>query len=359
MGYAAGLRTPQGRASVRDLVFRHGWNTMAYQILNPGIDHWFAPGLDAVVGYVRSGNVWVAAGAPICPTEHLAEAAAAFETAATQQNCRICYFGAQERLADLLTMEGPLARLLLGAQPVWHPAGWPDILAHKASLRAQISRARNKGVTVVHWPGDLAANHPALRGCLDEWLANRGLPPMRFLVEPDTLDSALDRRVLVARRGDAVLAYLVATPIPRRNGWLIEQIVRGHAAPNGTAELLIDAAMRSLADEGASYLTLGLSPLSQHAHGVESAQWPWMRLLLAWARIHGKRFYNFTGLDAFKAKLQPDTWEPVYLLSHERHTSLRTLYAVAGAFGGASPPLFLGHALFRAAAQELRWAMQR
>lgn len=350
---------PPGPAQVRALLRRYGWNTMACQILTPGIAHWFAPAGEAVVGYVAAGRTWVAAGAPVCPPEALAATAADFEAAAAQRGRRVCYFGAQERLVTALGEQGPRAQLRLGAQPVWDPHGWPEILAHKASLRAQLARARNKGVTVTSWSPDRAAQEPALRRCLDEWLATRGLPPMRFLVAPDTLAAPHDHRVLVAQRDGAVVAYLVATPIPQRNGWLIEQIVRGRAAPNGTAELLIDAAMHSLAASGSTYVTLGLAPLAAHGAGSESPQPLLTRALLAWTRAHTRRFYNFAGLDAFKAKLQPDHWEPVYALSRERQTSLRTLYAIAGAFGGTAPPLFLSRALLRAVAQELRWARGR
>jgi phosphatidylglycerol lysyltransferase len=340
------------------LLRRYGWNTMACQILTPGITHWFAPSGDAVVGYVPTGRTWVVAGAPVCPPEQLAATAAAFATAASQQQRRVCYFGSQERLATALAGHGPQARLLLGAQPVWNPHGWPDILARKASLRAQIARARNKSVTITSVATDLTAHMPALRRCLAEWLATCGLPPMHFLVMPDTLTTPHERRVLIAQRGDQIIAYLVITPIPQRNGWLIEQIVRGQQAPNGTAELLIDAAMRQLAAAGATYVTLGLAPLSSHA--IDRERPPILiRTLLAWVRAHGNRFYNFAGLDAFKAKLQPDDWEPVYMLSAEQQTSLRTLYAITEAFCGSPPPVFLSYALMRALVQELRWVRDR
>ncbi|NTU82184.1 MAG: DUF2156 domain-containing protein [Chloroflexales bacterium] len=205
---------PPGPAQVRALLRRYGWNTMACQILTPGIAHWFAPAGEAVVGYVAAGRTWVAAGAPICPPEGLADTAAAFESTAARHGRRVCYFGAQERLVTALAGQEPRAQLRLGAQPVWDPHGWPQILAHKASLRAQLSRARNKDVTVTSWSPDRAAQEPALRRCLDEWLATRGLPPMRFLVAPDTLAAPHDHRVLVAQRDATVLAYLVATPIP-------------------------------------------------------------------------------------------------------------------------------------------------
>jgi phosphatidylglycerol lysyltransferase len=340
-------------------VLRYGWNTLSYQILNPGIAHWFLPGGDGVVGYVPAGRTWVAAGAPICAPALLAETAEAFEVAAARLGRRVCYFGSQERLAEALVARGPLARLLVGAQPAWEPAGWAEIVVGKPSLRAQLARARNKRVVVEDWPATAAAGSPAVRRCLSEWLATRGLPSLHFLVEPETLAAPEDHRVFVALRGGAVVAYLVATPIPQRGGWLLEQIVRGSGAPNGTAELLIDAAMRACAAEGGRYVTLGLAPLSKHVPEQAPAPPIHLRWLLAWMRAHGQRFYNFAGLDAFKAKLQPHSWEPVYLLSRERTTSLRTLYAVTAAFGGAPPPLFLGHALARAAAQELRWAGRR
>ena len=38
----------------RELILAYGWNATAYQILNPGIEHWLPPdGRDCVVGFVR------------------------------------------------------------------------------------------------------------------------------------------------------------------------------------------------------------------------------------------------------------------------------------------------------------------
>ena len=343
----------------RDLVLRYGWNAMAYQILNPGMRLWFAPDGDAVVGYVAAGGYWVVAGAPVCATERLLEVGLAFGEAARRQGRRVCYFGAQERLAAALARHGPLARLLLGAQPVWQPARWPEIVASKASLRAQVARARNKQVRVSAWPSAEAAHHPALEACLRAWLETRGLPPMHFLIEWDTLAQLEDRRVLVAEHGGQVLGFLLASPVPLRGGWLIEQLIRAPGAPNGTVELLLDTAMRTMAQEGAGYVTLGLAPLSQQAGIGQGPQPALVRLLLWWAYAHGRRFYNFEGLDRFKAKFLPEGWEPIYAIAPEPRTSLRMLFAVAGAFGGESPLRFIPRALLRALRQELAWGRER
>jgi phosphatidylglycerol lysyltransferase len=207
-------------------------------------------------------------------------------------------------------------------------------------------------------PAD-ATRDPALRRVLDEWLATRGLPPMHFLVEPETLSRLFDRRIFVATsRAREVVAFLIASPAPARKGWLIEQFVRGWKAPNGTVELLLDTAMCTFAAEGYEYVTLGLAPLSRHGTPRETNPL-WLRVLLGWVRAHGRRFYNFEGLDTFKAKFQPERWEPVYAIVNEHKFSPRTLYAIAAAFSGRSPISTILGALWRALRYELRWLRRR
>jgi phosphatidylglycerol lysyltransferase len=345
--------------AVRRLVIENGHAVTAWQILNPGIEHWLAPAGDAVVGYVVSGGYRVVAAAPICPAERLVAVVAEFEEDARRRGLRTCYFAANERLAQALAERGPYDRILLGAQPMWHPAAWPQILAGKASLRAQLSRARNKEVRVAAWPPQQAQGHPELQRCLDEWLKTRGLPSLHFLVEPDTLDTLEDRRIYVAERKGQAVGFLVASPIPKRKGWLIEQIIRGKKAPNGTAELMLDAAFCDLAAGGAELVSLGLSPLSKRAGIVQENQPFWIKLMLGWMRAHGRRFYNFDGLDAFKAKFLPQSWEPVWAITSERRISPRTLWAITGAFADGSPVVMVARALARAAQRELAWLRQR
>ncbi|MGH9853439.1 MAG: phosphatidylglycerol lysyltransferase domain-containing protein [Blastocatellia bacterium] len=342
---------------VRKLVKAFGWNATAYQIINPGISHWFSAVGDAVIGYVEHHRVRVVAGAPVCAGERLAEVVAEFERDAAHGKIRVCYFGAEARLESCLAGSPRHSRLWLGAQPSWRPQGWAGIFARQASLRAQLNRARNKAVTVSEWPVERASGHPELRRCLSEWLATRGLPPMHFLVEPQTLERLYDRRVFVAERRGAVIGFLVSSPVPLRNGWLIEQIVRGAGAVNGANELLVDAAVRAAADSGSDYITLGLSPLSNRGVASSDSNPLWLRWLLAWARAHGQRFYNFEGLDTFKAKFQPERWEPVYAIANEPQFSPAMLYAIAAAFTAGRPVGAVAHALWRAISQEAKWLM--
>ncbi|HJR08137.1 MAG TPA: DUF2156 domain-containing protein [Pyrinomonadaceae bacterium] len=349
--------TPQDRA--RELVLRYGWNATAYQIVNPGIRQWFSRAGDAVVGYVTRWGVRIVAGAPVCHAARLADVAAEFESDAARHKERVCYFCAEARLEAIYRGNAGYSMVLLGSQPVWNPKQWTAIVKAKKSLRAQLNRARNKGVAVAEWPAARAQNNVELRRCLEEWLATRGLPPLHFLVEPETLARLADRRTFVGALGDEVVGFLIASPVPERQGWLVEQNVRGHGAPNGTTELLLDAAVRTLAAEGAEYLTLGLAPLSEKAC-VPAKQNPfWLRTLLGWVRAHGRRFYNFEGLEAFKTKFQPERWEPVYAIANERTFSPVTLYAVAAAFSDGSPVMLLPRALIKAAGAELKWFFEK
>ena len=321
----------------RQLVRLHGADAVACQILNPGIDYWFSAANDAVVGFVRRHKVRVAAGSPICPASRLAEVALEFERDAAAAGERVCYFGAETPFAEHYRNRLTHSSILLGAQPAWHPERWAANVACHASLRAQLNRARNKAVTVAEWTAARARGDAALALCLRQWLATRRMAPLHFLVEPETLDRLFERRIFVAQRGTEVVGFVVAAPIPQRHGWLFEQVVRGSGAPNGTAELMIDAGMRALAADHFDYATLGLAPLSRRS-GVAARGHPfWLRAVLAGVRSHGRRFYDFEGIDAFKAKFRPERWEPVYAICNEPRFSPVTLYAIAAAFTGGSP----------------------
>ena len=346
--------------AARRLVLEHGWNSTCYQILNPGIRHWFSQAGDAVVGYVPRHKTLVVAGAPVCRPERLAAVASEFEAQARSAGHRVCYVCAEERLDAIYKNSPRHARIVLGAQPVWDPARWEALAQLRRTVRQQLNRARNKGVHVEPVaPGD-ALHDAELRACVHDWLAARPLPPLHFLVEPFALDGVLDDRlILVARHARKAVAILVASPVPARGGYLIEQIARSTVAPNGTTELLIDHAMRSIAAQGRRYATLGLVALADELPGEMSRNPWWMRRLMALARAHANRFYNFRGLLQFRRKLGPERWEGVYAIVNEPAFTPAAFYDLGGAFSGISPALDLAIGVEKAARQEIKWMAQR
>jgi phosphatidylglycerol lysyltransferase len=257
-------------------------------------------------------------------------------------------------MRELLAGSPEHSAIAMGAQPVWNPAEWPEIVRSRRSLRAQLSRSLNKGVRIE----SLApADDAEIRQTLLEWLQSRRLPPMHFLVEPEVLAGVVDDRILlVARRERSIVAFLVASPVTARNGFLIEELARSPRAPNGTSELLIDAAMNRFAEAGCTYATMGLVALAQ---GTTSGNPLWLRGLMHIARAHANRFYNFRGLERFRAKMHPANWEKLYAISNERRFSPQALYAVGGAFSGISPVRAIGIGLLKGAREEFKTLVRK
>lgn len=341
----------------RDLVMTWGRNATAYQILNPGIDHWYSSQTDAVTGYVTRGNWVLVAGEPICEPARLREVTMEFEAFARGHGRRVCYVLAAEGLRQTLADSLHHSAIAIGAQPVWIPTEWLDNMHNRKSFRAQLHRSLNKAVEVKEEEPADAHGDAGIRHVLAEWLSSRHLPPMHFLVEPDVLSGVVrDRLLFVARRRGEVQAFLVASPVVGYNGYLIEEIARSPHAPNGTTELLIDRAMQRFAELGCDYATMGLVAL---ASGTTAMNPFWLRTLMSVARAHANRFYNFRGLEAFRAKMYPRAWERLYAISNERAFSPLALYAMGGAFSGISPMRAIGLAAVKGVREELRRVRRR
>ena len=309
------------RDRVLALVRRHGWNATSFQVVEPGYAYFFLDD-DACVAYVDTGRAWVAAGAPLAEDARLAATTAAFVSAARARGRRACLFATEERFVRGV----PLASLLIGEQPVWDPSAWDATLRGSASLREQLRRARAKGVAVrAVAPGEPAAasaiSSAEVVALVERWQRRRELAPMSFLARVEPLALLPDHRLFLAELEGALVGLLSIAPVWGRGGWLFQNLVRAPGAPNGTTEALVDCAMRAAAAEGRTFVTLGLAPLAGRVP-------PPLRL----ARRAGRRLYDFEGLRAFKAKLRPARWDPVYLSFPRDSGPVRAIVDVLAAF---------------------------
>ncbi|MFP2910170.1 phosphatidylglycerol lysyltransferase domain-containing protein, partial [Pyxidicoccus sp. 3LFB2] len=239
------------RARVLELLRRYGWNATSFQVLQPGFGYWFDPAGDACVAYVDTGGAWVAAGAPIAPPERFPAVVAGFQEAARAAGRRVCFFATEPRFTQL----APMQALPVGEQPVWDPSHWDEVVRSSRSLREQLRRARSRGVTVSEVPASVLEDpeHPtrqALDGLKSRWLASRRMAPMGFLVQLRPYAFARERRAFAAEVQGRVVGLLAVSPVYAREGWFLQDLLRDPEAPNGTAEALVDAAMRAASAEG-------------------------------------------------------------------------------------------------------------
>ena len=354
---------------VLSILRAHGTHATSFQILEPGYEYWFdpdptipAPG--AVVAYQRGGRYRVAAGVPLAPPAQVAAVAARFVEHARAAGERVLFFSADEPFVrELGALEGgpPIDVVPVGEQPVWDPARYDTAGPTRRTLRAQLHRARNKGVRVravaadeLHdAPGPLRAE---IESVLDRWLAGRRMGVMRFLVDLEPWHLPEERRYYVAEHDDRAVGFLAAIPIYQLDGWFFEDVIRAPDAPNGTVELLVDAAMRDAAARGDRYVTLGLAPLA----GIPRGPGPHrvMRAALGWCYDRLGALYAFDGVRAFKARFRPDGWEAQFLVQSPAPLGIGGFQAVLRAFAGGGLLAFGAETFVRAAGRvpQRAWA---
>lgn len=337
---AAGSASANEAASRRalEILQAHGRHATSFQTLEPGFELHFDSEADAFVAFFDTGSAWVVAGAPIAGGTELANVTRRFVAAARAAKRRVTFFAAERSFVEAM----PSLRVLrVGEQPVYRPADWQRTLEGSRSLREQLRRARAKGVRVRLVDSRAVNDEEAPeRKAIDEltrrWLGTRQMAPMGFLVKVHLFRHVGERRFFVAERNGRVVGLLALVPIYARRGWFFEDLLRDPLAPNGTTELLIDAAMRQIAKEGAAIATLGLAPLAG----------PVAMPLMA-ARRAGRGFYDFEGVEAFKRKLRPHSWEPIFVAYPKSGSALVAIYDSLRAFADGGLTVFGVRTLMR------------
>src|SRR5204862_6678943 len=108
---------------------------------------------------------------------------------------------------------------------------------------------------------------------------------------------------------------LAASPIPARDGWYLEDVLRSADAPDGTSEILVFETLRVLAAEGYSLATLGTVPLSDIGRDELTSNGYLFGHILGLTRKNLKPIYNIEGLRCFKSKFVPSWWESEYVVA--------------------------------------------
>ena len=265
----------------------------------------------------------------------------------------MCWFGVGTTFKDGLCADGGHSAILIGSHPVWNPKNWRKKTLGHASLRTQIMRAAKKGVEITE-----ATTATGLEDCQREWLGRLAIAPLKFLNEPVDFENTEGRQFFVAMQRGKVVGYLVACPIPATGGRLVEEVARRPDAPNGTTEALIAHAMEAFAKESIESVTLGLAPLSRLGAPKEPLAKGAVGIALRWIRLLGRRFYNFEGIESFKAKMRPDEWVPVYAVVRGEWR-LRHIGAIVEAFTGERPMRAATRFTWTAFCQELRWIFKK
>ncbi len=248
-------------------------------------------------------------GDPIGPPEFWAAAIIDFE----KNLSRTIWFGASEALSNLTIRQLAHIRIPIGFQTVLDPVDWEGIKSNNGPMRYQIGRSARKNIKIrAARPSDF----PEIHRCLVKWQASKSPFKLYFMTDPDIALHPDHRTVWLAEQNGQLQGYLIASPIPKKKGWLLEQWVRKPTAPNGVIEQLVDHAITQLGHDGARYITMGLCPLTPSPELslsiAERGQFTLGRLATSW-------FYKSYSLTRFKLKFGFPIHEPIYAsFSHLR-----------------------------------------
>lgn len=294
----------------------YGYNAHSLVSITPGALTWTMPGIDGAIIYGEFGRIWLAAGEPLGRPEDIKSLAEGFMVAAAKARRIAAFVPATERFAHVGVQLG-MSAIKIGAAPYFDLATWQPRGNCAKKLRAGVNRASRAGVAVeivANFDDELRKEAADL--CL-KWLSTRRAETtFGWLLALDPFLNAERKKVFAARTADnRLVGLLAASPIPARDGWYLEDVLRAPDAPPGTADLLVFAALQQLKADGAAMATLGtatlatagVDELSTHDHPVIERA-----LSLASQRLSA--FYNFEGVRRFKTKFVASRWENEYAL---------------------------------------------
>lgn len=229
-----------------------------------------------------------------------------------------------------LTCVGSEARVDLQAFRLEEPA-------HKG-LRHERARLARQGCSVEVVPREAVPPlMPQLREVSDAWLATKPTREKGFSTA--SFDPAYLCRfpVVLVRRGPQVLAFANLWLGADRHELSVDLMRHLPQAPHGTMDLLFSELMLWGRAQGFRWFNFGMAPL--HGIGESGDAQLWVRTARLLYR-HGRRFYDFEGLQRYKHKFKP-VWTPLYLACPGGlalpAVLLDVAAVVAGGVGGLAP----------------------
>jgi len=294
----------------------HGYNAHSLVSIAPGANVWHCPQVDGAIVYNEFGKVWLVPGDPLADPHDIGELTRRFIDAAREERRFVAFIPTTERFAMQATALG-LRALKIGAAPYFDLTSWGPRGDRAKKARAGVNQARRAGVRVTQIDRVDAALKEETALLCESWLkARRCAMKLGWLFALDPFQHAARKRFFTARDSSGrLIGFLAASPIPAREGWYLEDVLRLPSAPVGTADLLVVEALNFLRLEGAKIATLGTAPLAKDgcvspAVGNSEKIANIVRFTVGCFAV----FYNFEGLRRFKMKFAPTWWESEYLL---------------------------------------------
>lgn len=296
----------------------------------------FSSAGDAFIMYGVKGRSQIALFDPVGPKEAWHELVVAFVRHARQNGLRPVFYQVSPQFLPL-AVEAGLSPLKLGEQAIVDLQSFSLAGGDWLKLRRSINRAERDGLEFSYIePADLPAILQDLKAVSDSWLSGHQAAEKGFSLGTFCEAYLAQQSLAVIRDHGRIVAFASIMTTADQQDAFIDLMRHIPGTHRGMMDLLFARLMESLKAKGFETLNMGMAPL---------AGLPTHAAAPVWNHIgrhvfeHGERYYNFKGLQAFKAKFDP-RWEPRYLAVAGAGLPLGSLLDVTMLIGGGLGGLF-------------------
>jgi lysyl-tRNA synthetase, class II len=306
------------RQAARELVRRHGADTLDYFKLRRDQHYLFSPDGRAFLGYRVEAGVLIVSGDPIGPEDATRELLRELSSFAEARGLRIAALGAGERLRPQWEQLG-LRSMYLGDEAV--------VETRAFSLEGRPIRKVRQSVTRLEKQG-YAAELRQLAELTDVELEQleavsrgwrRGAAERGFAMSLDELrrDDHGDSLVVLGRDADGrIRGFLHFAPSYGHPAVSLSVMRREQETPNGLMEFLVARGIELLRERGVEEVSLNFAAFARFVHAPRGR----IERLTGRGLLVADAYFQLERLHRFNTKFFP-RWEPRYLM-YERVVGL-------------------------------------
>lgn len=303
-------------ANLLHLQNEYGYNPHSLVSISQNSKMWFDFQTQSGLSFFERGKIRLVAGEIIGAEKNCKRAVHKFLEESANQNKIVCFLPATEKFAKTIMPLG-FEAVKIGASPYFDLQTWNPRGNKAKKMRAGCNQARKAGILIEKVKEIDSILENEVTDLSNSWLkSRRASVKFGWLFELNPFKHIEHKKLFVARNNEnRLVGLLAASPIPAREGWYLEDVLRYPDSPNGTTDLLIFEALKSLAEEGAKIATLGTVPLAIDGEDlISSKKYTLTKMIFNFSRQKGEFIYNFKGLRHFKSKFVPTWWESEYIL---------------------------------------------
>lgn len=290
----------------------------------------------AFIMYAVKGRSWVALFDPVGPVEYWPELVRSFVKQARANGCRPVFYQVSQRFLPFASEFG-LTPHKLGEQAIVNLDRFNLSGGQWLKLRRSINRAERDGLQFEFLqPQEVAAVLPELRAISDTWLQAHEAAEKGFSLGTFREDYVLSSPVAIIRLEGRIVAFANILTAASEGDAFIDLMRHIPGTHRGMMDLLFVRIMESLKAQGFKTLNLGMAPLAGLSGHACAPLW---HRLCRFIFENGERFYNFQGVQAFKAKFDP-CWQPRYLVVRGRGLPMASIYDVTLLISGGLKGIF-------------------